>query len=133
MRYLYLYINIQYLFKRISTTKGSRRFCILYCKFIQLIAFWSILQHFRAFQNSKYVVYTSIQPLSNINLSYYLSIQYYIRGQYSTIVFIALKFLIFNIFILDLSRTIYSFIISYSPLSTLVKDYLVNNAFSFTN
>ena len=130
---LYLCINIQCLFKYISTIKGSRRFYILYYKFIQLMVFYGILRHFRAFQDSKYVIYTSIQPLSNINLSCYLSIQCYIRGQYSTIAFIILESLIFNIFILDLFKTIYSFIISYSPPNTLVKDYLINNAFSFTN
>ena len=90
------------------------------------MAFYSILEHFRIVD----ILYIpSIQPLSNVNLSYYLSIWCHIRGYCSTIAFIMLESFIFNIFILDLSRTIYSFIISRSPPSTLARDCLANNTF----
>ena len=94
------------------------------------MAFCSILGHFRTV-NILYI--PSIQLFSNVNLFYYLSIWYYIRGYYFTIAFIILKSFIFNIFILDLSRTIYSLIIFYSPPSTLVRDCLANNTFSLAN
>jgi membrane-anchored protein YejM (alkaline phosphatase superfamily) len=94
------------------------------------MAFCSILGHFRIVD----ILYIpSIQPLSNINLSRYLSIWCYIRGYYFTIVFIILESFTFNIFILNLSRIIYNFIISYSPPSTLARDCLANNTFSLAN
>ena len=40
-----------------------------------------------------------------------------------------LKSFIFNIFILDLSRTIYNLIIFYSPPNTLARDCLANDTF----
>ena len=87
-------------------------------------AFCGILGHFRIV-DMLYIL--SIQPLSNINLFYYLSIWCYIRGYYFIIVFVVLESFIFNIFILDLFKTIYSFIISHSPPNTLARDYLANN------
>ena len=94
------------------------------------MAFYGILGYFRIVD----ILYIfSIQPFSNVNLFYYLSIWCHIKGYYFTIVFIALKSFTFNIFILDLFRTIYSLIISHSPPSTLARDYLANNTFSLTN